>query len=153
MRYLFLVVIICLNVAACKKSNGNSAPEITYKSVTPNFVSSSSTTGAPAVVTFTVTDEDGDIGFNAGSDTAKIYIKNLLKGVTDSLIFPSLNGLSGKRFSADVSASMEKVTRCKSNSSNSIHIDTIYYEIYVKDFAKNKSNVIKTGAPIFYQCQ
>jgi hypothetical protein len=152
MRNLFIVVIICFLFVACKKSNGNSAPVISYKSVNPNYLEFSNTNSPPIEVTFGITDEDGDIGFTPGKDTARIYIKNLLKGITDSLAFPALNGLSGKSFKADVSASMEKVTKCKSNTSNSIHIDTIYYEIYVKDFAKNKSNVIVTADPAFYKC-
>jgi hypothetical protein len=28
--------------------------------------------------------------------------------------------------------------------------DTIYYEIYIKDFAKNKSNVIRSDKPVYY---
>jgi hypothetical protein len=28
--------------------------------------------------------------------------------------------------------------------------DTLYFEVYVKDFAKNKSNVIKTSDPLLF---
>lgn len=33
---------------------------------------------------------------------------------------------------------------------NATKKDTIYYKVYVKDFAKNKSNEIQTGKPIYY---
>ncbi len=28
-------------------------------------------------------------------------------------------------------------------------VDTLYFEVYVTDFAKNKSNVIKTDKPVY----
>jgi hypothetical protein len=152
MRYLFLLILACVCIISCKKDKYTSAPQISYKSIENNFISSAVTNSGPAFVNFELTDAEGDIGFK-GKDTAFIFIKNLLTGLSDSLIFPDLNKIASKNFLGVVNASLDKVTKCKSLPGNIIHTDTIYYEIYVKDFAKNKSNIIKTGDPVYFRCQ
>ncbi len=156
MRYLFLFSIVCICFISCKKDKYTSAPQISYKSVENNFINSSATTGSPnsgpAYVNFELTDAEGDIGLK-GKDTAFVFFKNLLTGLSDSLVFPDLNRVAGKNFLGVVNTSLDKVTKCKVLPGGILHTDTIYYEIYVKDFAKNKSNIIKTGDPVYYRCQ
>ena len=148
MRIVLTVVIVAFIFAACKKDNYSTSPQIKYKSVSPNFSDNSINSVSP-VVTFSLTDAEGDLGIT-GTDTARIYLKNILTGEFDSLDFPDLKDISKKDFKADILASVSKVLSCGPGPSG--HIDTLFYEIYVKDFKKNQSNTIVTGDPTFYQC-
>ena len=56
-------------------------------------------------------------------------------------------------FKADVDFVTSKVFKCKSLPGFPLHTDTLYFQVYVKDFAKNKSNVIITGDPVYYTCR
>ncbi len=150
MRYL-IVCILFLSFCAvsCKKDKYTSAPQITYKNLDGNFVDATLPVGSykyPAV-NFEITDGEGDID----ADSAKIYIKNLTYNISDSLNFPDLSKVSGKNFKALVAASVEKVTKKPNRPVGPLYTDTLFYEIYVKDFAKNKSNIIKTGDPVFFR--
>ncbi len=136
-------------ITSCKKDKFTTVPQIKYKSVSPNVAFSNlpPTAQVIPVVTFEVTDSEGDLGFVTGKDTAKVFIKNLMTNKLDSLPFPNLNSAATKNFKADVNINMENFL---TKSGRPIpYTDTLYYEIYIKDFAKNKSNVIKTSDPIF----
>lgn len=147
MRAIILVSVISLFLLACNKDKYTSVPQIKYKSVSPNY--SENTIGSVSpIVTFSVTDAEGDLG-KTGEDTARIFIKNLLTGDFDSLDFPNLNDGAKKNLKADILASVSGVIGCAGPSGS---IDTLYYEIYITDFAKNKSNTIVTGDPTFFLC-
>jgi hypothetical protein len=154
MRYLFAVSFFGLLFSSCKKDKFTTEPQISFVSVSPNAVDVTVPNASPAKVNFEITDGDGDIGFTDGKDTAFIYLKSLLTNTVDSVYFPDLSTVSGKNFKSVVTASLEKVTKCKSRPGNPppLHTDTLYFEIYVKDFAKHKSNVIKTNDPVFFRC-
>ncbi len=159
MRYVLLVFIICIGFAECKKSDGNSAPVIKFKSITPIYPLSNTSKEKP-LLTIQVSDADGDLGFNDGKDTSYIYIKNITIGPPyreDSFKFPSslsilpktafnnfvnveidLNGLSGG------GRALAYTNRTGARK------DTTYYEVFVKDFGKNKSNVIRTDVPLVF---
>ena len=66
--------------------------------------------------------------------------------------FPDLQTAGTSNFKADVIVSISKVLECKPIPGGGLHTDTLYFDIYVRDFAKNKSNVITTGDPIFFNC-
>lgn len=136
--------------SACKKDKYTTAPQIKYKSVSPNFSNNDIQSVAP-VITFSITDAEGDLGIT-DKDTARIFLKNLLTGKFDSLDFPDLRDISKADFKAEVLASVGKVLDCRPVPGGLVHIDTLYYELYVEDFAKNKSNTIVTGAT-YYECQ
>jgi len=152
MRYLIASAFFVFLFTSCKKDNFTTVPQISFESIDPNSVDVAVLNGAPARVNFEVRDSEGDVGFNDGTDTAFIYMKNLLTNLEDSVIFPDLSSVASKNFKAVVSASLEKVTKCRSLPNNALHTDTIYYEIYIKDFKKNKSNVIRTTDPVFFRC-
>ena len=92
MRYLIIAILGTTVFFSCKKSDGNSAPKIKFKSITEELFS-----GAPAVggirpiLTIEVSDDDGDLGFNELKDTSYIYIKNLTVAPfrMDSFKFPA----------------------------------------------------------------
>ena len=152
MRITLLIISILFTLSACKKDKYTTEPQIEYKSVDPNFTSIELGAVIPNI-TFSVTDLEGDLGFKTGRDTAFIYLMNKLTGKFDSLPFPDIKLSASSRFKGDVEVSINKVLECKSLPSGALHTDTLYFEIYVKDFAKNKSNVITTGDPIFFNCR
>lgn len=147
MRAIILVSAISLFLLACNKDKYTSAPQIKYKSVSPNY--SENIPGAVSpIVTLSVTDAEGDIG-KTDDDTARIFLKNMLTGEFDSLDFPNLNAAAKKNLKAEILVSVSKVIGCAGTSGS---IDTLYYEIYITDFAKNKSNTIVTGDPTYFLC-
>ncbi len=158
MRYLILAVLVLVVFVSCKKNKYTTAPQIKFKSITS--VVHSSATGAPSdgpKLTIEVTDAEGDLGFNIGKDTSYVYIKNLnVPGVMDSFKFPaSLTGAVKKNLKADVEIALEGNGTAGSGvvKGNCVSVgctDTLYFEVYVKDFAKNKSNVIRTEKPLYF---
>ena len=151
MRIIFILVGILFIFSGCKKGKFTTEPQISYSSVNPNFTSVNVGAVIPEI-TFHITDAEGDLGLRKGVDTSWIYLKNNLTGKTDSLSFPDL-GTSGKRnFKGDVAVSIATVLGCKPIPGGGLHTDTLYFDIYVRDFAKNKSNVITTGDPIMFEC-
>jgi hypothetical protein len=101
------------------------------------------------VLTLEFTDAEGDLGFN-GSDTSRIFIKNLLTGDTDStLTFPNLLNAPSKNFKGEIDITLNTNLIIKGSTRPSPKIDTVYYEVYIQDFAKNKSNVIRTNDPVY----
>ncbi len=154
MRYILLIILFALCFAACKKDKFTTVPQIKYKSVKPNAWLSSNTNReiefAP-VLTISVTDAEGDLGFKAGSDTSKIYIKNLVTNKTDSsYLLPDIKSAAKSNFKGDIAINLFNVMGGKPGVSTRPRVDTLYFEVYIKDFAKNVSNVIKTGDPVFF---
>ena len=96
-----------------------------------------------------MTDAEGDFGFENGKDTSYAYIKNITipPYKIDSVKFPVLPNQIKKNLSVDVEVLMRSVL---ANSGRPRpYVDTLYFEVYVKDFAKNKSNVIVTDKPVY----
>ena len=150
MRHAVLILIISLIVVSCGKDKYTSAPQLKFKSVEPNHVTSGAIIGSSAIplITLEITDKEGDLGFNPGKDTSKIYIRNLLINRLDSFYLPSeMKFISTTNFQADIRITTFDILRGSSRPRPKI--DTLIYEIYVVDFAKNKSNVITTD-PLYY---
>ncbi len=149
MRYSLLVTIAILFFTACKKDKFTSAPQISYKSIGPNVVSLNLPFQAMPVLTIKVTDAEGDLGLT-DTDTSKIFIKNLVTGKIDSsLKLPSLSGATLKNFEGDILITLDTQIILEGTTRPSPKTDTLFYEVYIKDFAKNKSNTIKTNDPVF----
>lgn len=150
MRYSLLFIAVILFFAACKKDKYTTTPQISFISIAPDVVGSLS---ASPVITIDITDAEGDIGLSS-TDTAFIYIRNLLVNASDSIKFPDLEAATKKNFKAEVDFVIpNSVLKCNSLPSGALHTDTVYFEIYVKDFAKNKSNVINSTKPLYFICQ
>ena len=149
MRYLFILSFICLLMAGCKKDKFTTAPQISYKSINPNVVDISLSNQVMPVLTIKVTDAEGDLGL-IGKDTSKIFIKNLLTGNVDStLTLPDLSGATLKNFQGEIEITLDTRLLLEGSARPRPKTDTLYYEVYIKDFAKNKSNVIKTTDPVY----
>lgn len=152
MKNALLVIVLIAGIVSCKKDKFTTAPQLEYVSLRNNAVDSRDFTPVYPVLTFRVTDAEGDLGYKVGVDTAFIYIKSLLTGFSDSLAFPDLETAGKSSFEADVEVDLQRFIKCKSLPGTPLHTDTLFFEIYVKDFEKNKSNVIKSADPVFFTC-
>jgi hypothetical protein len=150
MRYTLLFTAVFLIFASCKKDKYTTTPQINFEKLSHNAVDLSPTSAVP-VVTLSITDAEGDLGITS-TDTAFIYMKNLLTNDFDSVPFPDLQAAAKSNFKADIDVTITKVLKCKSLPGFPLHTDTLYFEFYVKDFAKNKSNVITTPEPVYFTC-
>ncbi|MEY2918133.1 MAG: hypothetical protein RIS73_1847 [Bacteroidota bacterium] len=150
MRYILSFIIIAVLFYACKKDKFTTVPQISFKSVKPNAAYSNIPFNQQVipVLTLNITDAEGDLGFISGKDTSKVYIKNLLTNREDSLILPDITAVATKDFKGDVLITLSTVLGASSRPRPKT--DTLFFEVYIKDFAKNKSNVIKTTDPVFY---
>ncbi|MEO5890224.1 MAG: hypothetical protein ABIQ31_08225 [Ferruginibacter sp.] len=152
MRNTIIIFIISLIVISCGKDKYTTSPQIKYKSVYPNALRSNIPTDQQTLpqLTIELTDGEGDVGIDPGKDTAFVYIRSIINSVpdaqVDSFIMPDLKSVSGKNFQADMLISPP----FKRSNRPSPKTDTLTYEIYVKDYAKNKSNVITTEDPVYY---
>lgn len=155
MKVKILLACVIVVLAACNKDKFTTEPQIKYKSLSPNICSSTVLNPqSPEIprLTISVTDSEGDLGIT-GSDTARIYIRNLLTNSIDSFDFPDLNATSKPNFKGDVEVNLFNALECRSFGPPRPRTDTTYFEVYIKDFAGNKSNVIKTDDPLFYICE
>lgn len=150
MRYSFLLTIAILLFTACNKDKYTTSPQLSYKSINPNAVNFNLTSQVMPVLTLEFTDAEGDLGFRRDSDTSKIFIKNLLTGNIDStLYFPDLYAASSKNFKGDLEITLDTRILLEGTTRPRPKVDTVFYEIYIKDFAKNKSNTVTTKDPVF----
>ncbi len=151
MRKIMIIVAACLFFAACKKDKYTTAPQIKYKSINP-LSTSSGVVGAPnPVLTIGVTDAEGDLGQKAGKDSAWIYVRTLLTNELDSFLFPDLQLAGKKNFQADILINLP--LKCKPRPGGVVHTDTLFYDVYIKDFAENKSNILRTEEGVLYTCK
>ena len=81
MRTTFILAFLILVFSACKKDKFTTAPQISYRSISPGDISYS--TNVIPILTFSITDAEGDL-----DKTAYIYITNKLTNRFDSLPFP-----------------------------------------------------------------
>jgi hypothetical protein len=149
MRYTLSFALCLLFFTACNKDKYTTAPQIRYKSLIPNLVNKNLVFQAMPVLKIEVTDAEGDLGLTR-SDTARIFIKNLVTGKIDStLMLPDLSGAANKNFKGDIDINFDTNIILEGTTRPSPKTDTIRYEIYIKDFAKNKSNVLTIPDPLF----
>lgn len=151
MRYSLLFTIAILFFTACKKDKYTTAPQISFKSFKPAEGSNYNTNDDQPVMVLEITDAEGDLGNLGGTDISKAYIKNTLTNKLDSFDFPDLTRISKSNFKADVEIGLKKVMGGRSlPTSQRPYQDTLHFEVYVTDFAKNKSNVILTDQQFIY---
>lgn len=151
MRQVILAVAFAAFCVSCNKNKYTTAPQIKFKSITSPFIFTLDVKQSP-ILTIEITDAEGDIGFKDGKDTSYVYVKNLTipPFLSDSFKFPkSISAVTGKDFKADVDVAIRSILSTSANAAP--YTDTLFFEVYVKDFAKNKSNVIKTDKPLLYK--
>lgn len=113
----------------------------------------STNTDALPVLHFQLTDAEGDIGTNDTAHSSYVYIRNITTNPAqlDSVIFPDLSKINHKNLDADIAINLfdQQGLLQVPDPGTRPHIDTLYFEVYVKDFANNKSNVAQMG-PLYY---
>ena len=140
-----------MSFIACKKDKYTTAPQIVFKSFDPAEGSNYNSFANQPVMVLEITDAEGDLGFINGKDTAKVYIKNMLTNKMDSIIFPDLQAARKSNFKANIEIGLFSVMGGRNLPANQRpYQDNLQFEVYVKDFAKNKSNVILTDKPFTY---
>jgi len=153
MRITLLLAASFILLASCKKDKFNTVPTISYKEIKPNTLvrgGVSSPEDGP-MVTFHLTDAEGDFGRLNDTTISYIYIKNISTPPfkLDSFLFPELPGLDRKNIDVDVTVELFSVLAAPIPPVRP-HVDSMFFEIYVKDLAKNKSNTIITADPVLY---
>jgi hypothetical protein len=155
MRYLILTAAVFIVFTSCSKDKFTTAPQIKFISITNAIYGGGlASQTAPPILTIEVTDAEGDLGFS-DTDSSYIYVKNItvLPNPIDSFRFP-VSLPQKKKFKGDVavdiSAQAGGLGGVLSANCGSGCTDTLYFEVYVKDFAKNKSNVIRTDKPLYF---
>ena len=147
MRYILSIAFIALLIAGCKKDKFTTVPQITFKDISPNVYQTNTADADFPVMTLHITDAEGDLGLVPGKDTSFLYIINLRNFKPDSVVLlPNLGSSAKANFEGDIKVNMKRFVGGSGTSTR----DAIYFNIYVKDFAKNKSNVIKTDKPVYY---
>ncbi len=151
MRYTIIIFLISILAVSCGKDKYTTNPQIEYKSLKPNAIRSDLPFQVLPQLTIRITDSEGDLGFDPpNDDTSFVYIRTIVNGtivnVVDSFPMPDIKSVVGKNYEADlfITPPFKRSTRPSPKT------DTLFYEIYVKDFARNKSNVITTTDPVFY---
>jgi hypothetical protein len=101
------------------------------------------------ILTLHLTDAEGDFGFVDRQDTSYVYLKNISipPFKIDSVKFPTIPNQIKNNLNVDVEVLLRSVLAISGRPRP--HVDTLYFEAYVKDFAKNKSNVIVTEKPVY----
>lgn len=152
MRYSLLITIAILFFTACKKDKYTTAPQIVFKSFNPAEGSNYTTFNNQPVMVLEITDAEGDLGNISATEVSKVYIKNTLTNKLDSMVFPDLRSVSKSNFKANIEIGLRSVLGGRSLPINQRpYQDNLQFEVYVTDFAKNKSNVILTDKVfIFY---
>ena len=151
MRYSLLFSIAILFFTACKKDKYTTAPQIVFKSFNPAEGSTYNRVDDQPVMVLEITDAEGDLGNISATEISKVYIKNTLTNKEDSIDFPDLRSVSKSNFKANIEIGLFSVMGGRSLPFNQRpYQDTLHFEVYVKDFAKNKSNVILTDKPFIY---
>jgi hypothetical protein len=150
MRYSLLFAIAILFFTACNKDKYTTAPQIEFRSINPNtaFSNISCNFQDVPVLSLRVTDAEGDLGYKDGKDTAYVFIKNLINNDLDSVKFPDISTAAVKNFSADFDINLCNFLAASTRPRPKT--DTLYFEVYVRDFAKNISNKITTKDPVYY---
>lgn len=156
-----LFLSIAMIIACTKPPDYSDTPEIAFISFSKNTMQQGSGFEDETTLTISFTDGDGDIGI--GDGTPSIFFKDLRDGSEFiTFVAPEIpeqgigNGISGEMFiKVNTTCCIHPDTLqddgCNSNFSE-YPIDTLVYEVYIKDRAGNKSNVIQTD-PIFLLCE
>ena len=151
MRYSLLFAIAILFFTACKKDKYTTAPQFVFKSLNHAEGSTYNRVDDQPVMVLEITDAEGDLGNISATEISKVYIKNTLTNKEDSIDFPDLRSVSKSNFKANIEIGLFSVMGGRSLPFNQRpYQDTLHFEVYVKDFAKNKSNVILTDKPFIY---
>lgn len=146
---ILIILFLVLSLASCDKADFTSAPQIRFISISPESRFSDDLSITGPLLTFRLTDLEGDFGFQDTS-ISYVYVRNAADTLNspDSLAFPDLPIADKRKLDVDVSVDILDVL--PPPRSPRPYTDTLYFEVYVKDFAGQKSNVIRSTRPFYY---
>ena len=105
MKNNIFILLLLVFFGSCKKDKFTSAPQIKFVSISPNTAQSDITKVtqylAP-VLTFKITDSEGDFGTADPKDSSMIYVKHSLSKNLDSFKFPDLANAAKSDFEAEL---------------------------------------------------
>jgi hypothetical protein len=149
MRIIPFFVLAVLLMVSCSKEKFTSEPKITYTSINPNSWSSDNTSINGPLLKFQLTDLEGDFGFQDTS-VSYVYVRNVADSLSpfDSIPFPPIDIADKKNLNVEVSVDLGNILPPAHITRP--YTDTLYFEVYVRDFANHKSNVIVSGNPLYF---
>jgi len=149
MYKVILFIVICFVFVSCKKENYTTQPQISFLSITPSTWYSDDPSLTGPQLSFKLTDAEGDFGFQDTSISfVYIRLENDTLNPPDSLAFPNLPIPNKSNLNVEVSVDIASVLPPPHFPRP--FTDTLHFELYVKDFAGNKSNVIKSTTPFYF---
>lgn len=155
MKNTLLIVCLLVGIASCKKDKFTTDPQVSFVDVKQNVMTrnlfSNEKHLAPILI-LKVTDAEGDFGSSSSTDSSWIVIKHLLSNNIDSLRFPDLSRAPKNNFEAEVSVNLFDFTECYSPGPVTPRVDTIFYDVYIRDSKNHKSNIITTTKPVLRTC-
>ena len=149
MRTILFFLLISFFLISCSKDKFTSEPIIRYLSITPNSWSSDNTSINGPLLKFQLTDLEGDFGFQDTS-VSFVYVRNVADSLSpfDSIPFPPIDIADKKNMNVEVSVDLGNILPPPNPTRP--YTDTLFFEVYVRDFANHKSNVIVSGNPLYF---
>ena len=149
MRQLIIFLLSSLLFWSCKKETFTSEPKISYLSISPRSWSYCNTCYNGPLLKFKLTDLEGDFGFQDTS-VSYVYVRNVADTLNapDSIPFPAISISDKKKLNVEVTVDFKNVLPPPHNTRP--YTDTVFFEVYVKDFANHKSNIIRSGDPFYF---
>ena len=149
MRILISFILLGLLFISCKKETFTSEPRISYLSIRPTTWTYCNTCINGPLLKFQLTDLEGDFGFQDTS-VSYVYIRNVADTINppDSIPFPPITISDKKKLNVEVTVDISKVLPPPHNTRP--YTDTVFFEVYVRDFDKHKSNVIQSTEPLYF---
>lgn len=141
---------MALFLVSCNKSKFKSAPQISFLSLTPDRLNRNEILSSGPVLSFHVTDAEGDFGYIDNNTKSVIKVLSQKDTLTDTFTFdfPQFSGSNMRNFNADVSVNIANVivnSLLPHTFPSPSRVDTVRFKFYVQDFAGNHSNVVETG--------
>jgi hypothetical protein len=157
---IFLLLSLLALFASCVKKPGSYPPEpqIYYQTMTPNVVNLKDT-AAGVLIELKFTDGDGDIGRDQSQAVQSVFLRDSRDTSTSvdytfTHPFPFIGDDMRPEDGGLEGFITLKLGKGYFNISDSLHAalgkDTLHWDIYIKDEAGHKSNVVSTG-PIYIE--
>ncbi len=158
MKYFVAIIGIAALLSACGKDKFTTDPQITFNSIKPNNYAAGTNISVPGPkLSIQLKDLEGDFRFEGGVDTSYVYVKNVTVApfTVDSFPFPASTNIKRNNLNAEVVVDLKegRVLYGSSTPPRLPYVDTLYFDVYVQDIGKHKSNVIRTSDPVFYLTQ
>jgi hypothetical protein len=157
-KNVFYLLIFVAFATCIRPPNYPVEPQIAFSNMTKNVMRQGYGSEDSVYISLTFTDGDGDLGGTSGKDSLNVFITDRRnnKPVEQTYRIPFVpeagakNGISGEIKFLMFTTCCLSLEPCRPRPSKPI--DTLVYEIYIKDRAGHKSNAVQTQ-PILLQCK